>query len=339
MSAASVTSIGRGSSAVSQTTKTRIRTYYRSKCLVCGYPVEDVLEVAHIFAKTDRTDSQVRAFKEWSPEQLRHFNKNNPENLLLLCPNHHQEHGIPDPGQRLPFEELKDKGFEYVPLTVPYYLEIHNSTTDRPAPFLFDSPGGLPLSDSPVEVPLYPLLAMSYQILNNFTRYDIPCVNIARDEVTRLVNLYRWKLIAPPVNTTRIMRALSVQSQLDNHLANYPPGTQPGHNTSTSLPSIPEASQPGTGMVDHGGAMVDNLAGGPSSSLLMPSDRCGGLTMDGPVVVDASDDDEDDPPVTPAILLSRLRWHWQPVKLDHPDLGSMRFATSSDFVTPSGQLA
>lgn len=39
----------------------------------------------------------------------------------------------------------------------------------------------------------------------------------------------------------------------------------------------------------------------------------------------------DDPPVTVDVLASRLRW--RPIKSTDPDLNSMRFSTSSDFIT------
>ncbi|KIO31444.1 hypothetical protein M407DRAFT_241802 [Tulasnella calospora MUT 4182] len=94
---------------LSVSAKESVRHHLGERCIVCGYPA--VTQVAHIIPRSVQSNAMLYAVRRWSPV-LATFRKNQIENLLLLCPNHHAEY---DQGMFtiVPVAEARAKMKEY----------------------------------------------------------------------------------------------------------------------------------------------------------------------------------------------------------------------------------
>ncbi|KAG8915033.1 hypothetical protein FRC00_008549 [Tulasnella sp. 408] len=361
-SAASVASVAGASSVVSAKTKDQVRAHFKERCIICGYPGHTV-EVAHVIPRGDPANVMLNAFMKWSP-QLSKFKKDDAENLILLCPNHHREYdshmitivpckaarkemiraekndwekrnklvdqGYEDPGRTLPYPP---HGFDYVPVTVPYYLDVHNRTEALDQTFLMDSQNRLGRASNLIWVPAFPLLIRACQSLNRPGRLDSPYTNKIRDQVLMLVDLYNRE-INPATAPTDDEDAVAVGTRLTSLTP-----TQLQLPAAQSDDDNDEEGDEEDGSASADEDMRQNDLGGPGSSINTPTDGSdGGKLAIGPMVEDFGGY-ENEPAATPAVLSSRMRWHWQPHKTGHPDLTSLRYATSSDFVTGSANPA
>lgn len=217
-------------------------------------------------------------------------------------------------------------GFEYVPINPPYYLQVYNTTESdsdgKPKTYVFGSTGSLEHRNSSLNVFPYPLLLAAYQPLYDPSAPESDRIRKARTEVTDLVDLYRRKV--PPSKSLKgrpVMANLKVQRDPSEPPPNI------SDNTLTT-PATPVAFQSGTVAAERVAAVKDQ---GPESDIRVPTDRSNGGSRDEePVQVATEDlvDDDGDTIVTPAVLSSRLRWRDGPFAS-----GSMRFATSSHFIT------
>lgn len=222
-------------------------------------------------------------------------------------------------------------GFEYVPVNIPYYLQVHNETDTINDTFLFDSLGIEERPHSTATVPLYPLLVAAYFAFADPLRYDQSTrANTAYTEVRELIRLYARKPGPKAPNVRRTEQAILLKECLGQANANRPHNTASGSKT---MATIPESSN-----VAGEDAMVDELHPPESSTGIdTPSDgstsghMCQWDQPGEPVHVFGADLESDgEVPITPAMLLSRSKW--RPVESENPDIGSMRFASSSDFV-------
>lgn len=177
------------------------------------------------------------------------------------------------------------------------------------------------------DVSVYAVLMASYQPLASPAQIRSPRSDAAHDDVNHLIRLYRRRLTAPSPS-----RAIRIPD--DPQIKNFLSAVQkmpPIWNTMTPAQEpAGEAASPGQVALDEVGRR------GTPNTTSNDSDRFskGGIspkaaTPDLPTYVD-------DPVVTPAVLSSRIRWKSTESKSGNE--GSMRFATSSDFVISSDEL-
>lgn len=210
---------------------------------------------------------------------------------------------------QLPYE------FEYVPVEVPLYYECHTATQFYPETFLFSSQDidGYPLRRW--EVSIYAVLMASCPTLASPARIISARSDAAQDDVNQLIRLYQRRLTAPSRSNT-----LSLQES--TAIPTFISSSQQFRNTVTRVQESPS----GPATVGNNTGEQGSLMGGMADEgydLLKGGGSAKAETSDVPIR-------EDEPVVTPAVLSSRI--HWRPTESRYGDEGSMRFATSSDFV-------
>ncbi|KAG8900848.1 hypothetical protein FRC00_010816 [Tulasnella sp. 408] len=168
--------------------------------------------------------------------------------------------------------------FEYIPITVPYYLNVHNRTSLLPETFPYNSQSREGMKELPLrrwEVSVYAALMAACESLRDPGRILSTRSDAAFNEVTELVTMYRRRTMtqvqASPGGATA---------------AGEIEGLRDGNDDLESESTNTERPDP----VDY----------------------------------------DDEPVVTPAVLSSRMQW--TPAMSAYSSEGSMRFATSSDFV-------
>ncbi|KAG9037368.1 hypothetical protein FS837_001446 [Tulasnella sp. UAMH 9824] len=209
------------SSSSSSNENLAIKQRFGSACIICGYT--GTVEVAKILADS----ALLQKLRKWSCE-LSGFRADHFKNLVCFCPDHHEEYkagafvivpspnvrkqmkehevrdlelrqraidmGLSDPGRHLLMPPELPYEFEYVPITVPYYLYIHNSTSLLPKTFLYNSQKGAGMEELPLrpwEVSVYAALMAACEFLRDPGRILSPQSDAAFNEVTELVTMYR----------------------------------------------------------------------------------------------------------------------------------------------------
>ncbi|KAG8899681.1 hypothetical protein FRC01_010416 [Tulasnella sp. 417] len=256
-----------------------VKQRFGEACILCGYPFRvDVVKILAEGASADQV-----------------------ENLVCFCPNHRREYeagafaivpspnvrkqmkehevqdfemrqrivseGSPDPGRSLLMPPQLLCEFEYVPITVPYYLCVHNKTSLLPETFVYTSVNLdiANLKEYPLrrwDVSVYATLMAAYEPLRNPDCIASARSHAAFNEVVELLDLYK------------------------RHAGTEAP--EPLREDEATGDEVEEEDD-GQGSFEY-----------------------------------------DDPVITPAILSSRLRW--TPAMAAYSEEGSMRWATSSDFV-------
>ncbi|KAG8896402.1 hypothetical protein FRC01_011837, partial [Tulasnella sp. 417] len=113
--------------------------------------------------------------------------------------------GLPDPGRRLLMPPELPCEFEYVPVTVPFYKQVHNATPLLPETFIYNSQNtrmdanmqtfrDIVVKEYPLrrwEVSVYAALMAACETLGNPGRIRSDRWDTALNEVTELVDLYK----------------------------------------------------------------------------------------------------------------------------------------------------
>ncbi|KAG8894898.1 hypothetical protein FRC01_012685 [Tulasnella sp. 417] len=224
---------------------------------------------------------------------------------------------------QLPYE------FEYVPLEVPLYYQCHTSTPFYPQTFLFNVQDIDAYPQRHWQISIYAVLMASCQPLASPARIPSARSDAARDDVNQLIQLYRRRLTPPSIpNTIPIQELLHIQNVLLS-VQQMPPSW----NTTAQV-------QESLGNVATGGSDAPGEAAEQASPVQMATDESDKSLLKEGISAETAAPDlptyEDDPVVTPAVLSSRI--NWRPTESRYGDEGSMRFATSSDFVTNPKEL-
>ncbi|KAG8944669.1 hypothetical protein FRC04_001633 [Tulasnella sp. 424] len=337
-----------------------VKQRFGDACILCGYGQNaELVDVAPILAK--RNVKHIRSLREWST-QLADFSPDQDDNLVCFCPNHHWEwmngyftivpspmvrkqmkekeiedfelrqqavnNGSEDPGRKLLMPPQLPNEFEYIPVTGLPLLQIHNETPSLPETFAFfneeieEAPPirgleVLEVKKYPLrhwEIPVYAVLLAAYEPLNSSVPFKSAQSDAAVSEVTELVHMY----LRPLTPTPSLPEPLSDQTitQIQADLATVQTVYPAGDTMVQAWESPDEAVGQGSSM-DNPAGRIDDL--GRDEDAMEPMDA------------EAADfpDSDDDTVVTPAVLASRLQWRHP--RLGH-GLGSMRLATSADFI-------
>lgn len=223
-------------------------------------------------------------------------------------------------------------GFEYVPIRVPYYMEVHNALARAPESFFFDSTGLINRPHGLHVLSPYPLLAAACQPLSHPNRLRTPQSNAARTEVTELVELYSRHPAAGAFQAAVLAESGQVTGSFDIFKGQYyfmgalPAIEENAHNWaagggSEMLDADNGDSSPDTGS-DRSEGSDDGLGYQLSVHVVAPGSR--GST------------EEHDAVATPAVLSSRAPW--APMKPRHDGRTSFRFASSSDFISTQARI-
>lgn len=165
---------------------------------------------------------------------------------------------------------------------------------------------------------VYPIILAAYQPLSKPKPHS-PKAELARSEVTELVRLYNKRITPILPEAQGVAASQSFQAELGLLDRFYPV------RDTTSIQESPDNEMDATagGLGEESGqpASVHTSTDGTQSQLEH------GSPMEVGTKYFLTDDD---PVVTPAVLSTRL--HFDVVRSEYGDVGSMRFATSSDFV-------
>ncbi|KAG8938556.1 hypothetical protein FRC04_008340 [Tulasnella sp. 424] len=338
------------SSVISSAKEFNVKQQLGDQCIVCGYP--EPVDVVHIIARNESAKRLLDKLRSWSP-QLAGFSKDQIENFLVLCPNHHRQYndgtitivpapktrqrlheheiadfkrrqqevdrGLPDPGRQLLIPPALVPDFEFITLEPPHRVFFHMPTTYWPHSLIYDTQGVLlpyPIQSWPLFV--YPVLLAACQPLNTPLLIRTSQSEAARDGVNELVRLYNRQIVPIRPEPPSVTASQLFQADLEKYDRRYPVR----NTTSIQESAHDEMEATGEGLGEGSGQPSFRTSTERNKSQLEDENPMEVGTKDLLAV--------DDPVVTPAVLSSRLRWI--PIKSEYGDVGSMRFATSSDFV-------
>lgn len=188
-----------------------------------------------------------------------------------------------------------------------------------PHSLIYDTQEGVPYPIQSWPLFVYPVLLAACQPLNTPLLIRTSQSEAARDEVNDLVRLYNRKIVRIRPEPPSVAASQPFQADLEKYDRRY------SVRNTTSIQESAHDDMEGTGEGLGEGS-------GQQSSFRTSTDRNKSQLEDESLMEVGTQGllAEDDPVVTPAVLSSRLRW--SAVKSEYGDVGSMRFATSSDFV-------
>lgn len=310
------------SSVLSSHKKVYVRHRMGEVCILCGCPSS--IDVAHILARNAHGNAKLDELWKWSI-QLDGFN---PENLVCFCATHHRQYIsgeitiVPSFAVRQRMIEQEIQDFQR------RQLAVSQGQPDPGRILLMPPELTAEFEYVPVEVPLYfqchtssPLHPHTFM----FNSQDIEQYPLRRWDIS----IYAVLMAAsqPLASPARILSPRSDAAERDVRLLIQL------YRRQIAPPSLPITISP-----QEWPQIRDFLAAAERMPPVWntttrvqesPGEATTGATPDLLTY-------EDEQIVTPAVLSSRT--HWRPTESKYGDEGSMRFATSSDFVINSNEL-